>query len=294
MASGNMKDIKRRIKSVESTMQITKAMELVASSKLRKAKEKADNARPYFNALYETMCEIQSENPGFFSQYTRKRDAKTVLLVVIAGDRGLAGGFNSNVLKLAQARIDELKGSAEVKVLAIGKKSVEYFAKRGYDLMGSYPNIAESLKIHQAADISDVIMQKYVSGEIDRVELFHTEYVSPLLQQAEALAVLPMDVRSGEDSDSNERAKIKEIPVYEPSPEFVFDAIVPKYITGMIFCAVVDSFASEQASRRIAMENASDNASEMISDLSLMYNRARQASITQEITEIVGGASAQE
>lgn len=294
MASGNMKDIKRRIKSVESTMQITKAMELVASSKLRKAKEKADNARPYFNALYETMCEIQSENPGFFSQYTKKRDEKTVLLVVIAGDRGLAGGFNSNVLKLAQSRIDELKGSAEVKVLAIGKKSVEYFNKRGYDLLGSYPNIAEGLKIHHAADISDIIMQKFVSGEIDKVELFHTEYVSPLLQQAEALSVLPMDVRSGEDSDNGERSRIKELPVYEPSPETVFDAIVPKYITGMIFCAVVDSFASEQASRRIAMENASDNASEMISGLSLMYNRARQASITQEITEIVGGAAAQE
>lgn len=294
MASGNMKDIKRRIKSVESTMQITKAMELVASSKLRKAKEKADNARPYFNALYETMCEIQSENPGFFSQYTKKRDAKTVLLVVIAGDRGLAGGFNSNILKLAQARIDELKGSAEVKVLAIGKKSVEYFTKRGYDLLGSYPNIAEGIKIHRAAEISDIIMQKFVGGEIDKVELFHTEYVSPLLQQAEALSVLPMDIRSGGDSDSGERSRIRELPVYEPSPETVFDAIVPKYITGMIFCAVVDSFASEQASRRIAMENASDNAGEMISGLSLMYNRARQASITQEITEIVGGAAAQE
>lgn len=294
MASGNMKDIKRRIKSVESTMQITKAMELVASSKLRKAKEKADNARPYFNALYDTMCEIQSENPGFFSQYTKKRDAKTVLLVVIAGDRGLAGGFNSNILKLAQARIDELKGSSEVKILAIGKKSVEYFAKRGYDLAGSYPNIAESLKIHHAAGISDIIMQKFVSGEIDKVELFHTEYVSPLLQQAEALSMLPMDVRSGKDSDDREKAKVRELPVYEPSPESVFDAIVPKYITGMIFCAVVDSFASEQAARRIAMENASDNAGEMISGLSLMYNRARQASITQEITEIVGGAAAQE
>lgn len=294
MASGNMKDIKRRIKSVESTMQITKAMELVASSKLRKAKEKADNARPYFNALYDTMCEIQSENPGFFSQYTKKRDAKTVLLVVIAGDRGLAGGFNSNILKLAQARIDELKGSSEVKILAVGKKSVEYFTKRGYDLAGSYPNIAESLKIHHAADISDIIMQKYVSGEIDKVELFHTEYVSPLLQQAEALSMLPMDVRSGKDSDDREKSKVRELPVYEPSPESVFDAIVPKYITGMIFCAVVDSFASEQAARRIAMENASDNAGEMISGLSLMYNRARQASITQEITEIVGGAAAQE
>lgn len=294
MASGNMKDIKRRIKSVESTMQITKAMELVASSKLRKAKEKADNARPYFNALYDTMCEIQSENPGFFSQYTKKRDAKTVLLVVIAGDRGLAGGFNANVLKLAQARIDELKGTSEVKILAIGKKSVEYFTKRGCDLLGSYPNIAESLKIHHAADISDIIMQKFVSGEIDRVELFHTEYVSPLLQQAEALAMLPMDVHSGKDSDDKEKSKVRELPVYEPSPESVFDAIVPKYITGMIFCAVVDSFASEQAARRIAMENASDNAGEMISGLSLMYNRARQASITQEITEIVGGAAAQE
>jgi len=294
LASGNMKDIKRRIKSVESTMQITKAMELVASSKLRKAKEKADNARPYFNALYDTMCEIQSENPGFFSQYTKKRDAKTVLLVVIAGDRGLAGGFNSNILKLAQTRIDELKGSSEVKILAIGKKAVEYFTKRGYDLTGSYPNIAESLKIHHAADISDIIMQKFVSGEIDKVELFHTEYVSPLLQQAEALSMLPMDVRSGKDTDGKEKSKVRELPVYEPSPESVFDAIVPKYITGMIFCAVVDSFASEQAARRIAMENASDNAGEMISGLSLMYNRARQASITQEITEIVGGAAAQE
>ncbi|MGN0674469.1 MAG: ATP synthase F1 subunit gamma [Oscillospiraceae bacterium] len=286
MATGNMKDIKRRIKSVESTMQITKAMELVASSKLRKAKEKADNARPYFNALYDTMCEIQSENPGFFSQYTKKRDAKTVLLVVIAGDRGLAGGFNSNVLKLAQARINELEGKAAVKILAIGKKSVEYFTKRGYDLLASYPNVAEGIKIHHAADISDKIMNPFVKGEIDRVELFRTEYVSPLVQQAESLAILPLDIKPGE-------TKTRELPIYEPSPAEVFDAIVPKYITGIIFCAVVDSFASEQAARRTAMESATDNASEMISGLSLIYNRARQASITQEITEIVGGASAQ-
>ncbi len=287
MATGNMKDIKRRIKSVESTMQITKAMELVASSKLRKAKEKADNARPYFNALYDTMCEIQSENPGFFSQYTKKREAKTVLLVVIAGDRGLAGGFNSNVLKLAQARINELEGKAAVKILAIGKKSVEYFTKRGYDLLASYPNVAEGIKIHHAADISDNIMNPFVKGEIDRVELFRTEYVSPLVQQAESLAILPLDIQPGE-------TKTRELPIYEPSPAEVFDAIVPKYITGIIFCAVVDSFASEQAARRTAMESATDNASEMISGLSLIYNRARQASITQEITEIVGGASAQD
>ena len=286
MASGNMKDIKRRIKSVESTMQITKAMELVASSKLRKAKEKADNARPYFNDLYDTMCEIQSENPGFFSRYTKKRDAKTVLLVVIAGDRGLAGGFNSNVLKLAQARVDELKAEGmAVKILAIGKKAVEYFVKRGHDLVGSFPNVAEGIKIHHAADISNKIVYPFIEGEFDRVELFRTEYVSPLVQQAERVAILPLEVAPAESKG------VRQLPVYEPSPSAVFDAIVPKYISGIIFCAVVDIFASEKAARRTAMESATDNAEEMISGLSLVYNRARQASITQEITEIVGGAS---
>ncbi len=271
-------------------MQITKAMELVASSKLRKAKEKADNARPYFNALYDTMCGIQAENPGFFSQYMKKRDLKTVMLVVIAGDRGLAGGFNSNVLKLAQARIDELssEGSA-VKIIAVGKKSSEYFIKRGYDVVESYVNIAEGIKIYGAASISDRIVHPFIKGEVDRVELFRTEYVSPLLQRAESLSLLPLDI----SADAAEKKDL-ELPIYEPSARDVFDSIVPKYMTGIIFGAIVDSFASEQAARRTAMESASDNASEMISDLSLLYNRARQASITQEITEIVGGAAAQE
>ena len=291
MASGNMKDIKRRIKSVESTMQITKAMELVASSKLRKAKEKADKARPFFNALYDTMCNIQSENPGFFSQYMKRREVKTILMVVIAGDRGLAGGFNSNVLKLAQARINELKAAGQqAKIVAIGKKASEYFLKRGYTVSESYINIGEGINIYQATDIADRIVYPFVKGEVDRVELFRTEYVSPLLQRAESLPLLPLDIQQTEAQET----KSLELPIYEPSARDVFDSIVPKYISGIIFGAVVDSFASEQAARRNAMESASDNASEMISNLSLLYNRARQASITQEITEIVGGASAQE
>ena len=286
MASGNMKSIKRRIKSVESTLQITKAMEVVSSSKLRKAKEKADNARPFFNALYETMCDIQSENAGFLSPYTHNRKVKTVMLVVIAGDRGLAGGFNSNVIKLAEARIKELD-ECDVKILAIGKKSAEYFTKHGYDVVKSYINIGEDLRINHAAAIADDIVTPYENGEIDRVELFSTEFVSPLVQQAQSLAILPGDI-------SDDHIRRKELPIYEPSAEAVFNAIVPKYITGIIFGAVVDSFAAEQAARRTAMENASDNANEMISHLSLVYNRARQSSITQEITEIVGGAAAQE
>lgn len=287
MASGNMKDIKRRIKSVESTMQITKAMELVASSKLRKAKEKADKARPYFDALYETMCEIQAENPSFLSPFTRKVGEGKSLLVVIAGDRGLAGGFNSNIFKLAQARIDELGGKDKTDIIAIGKKAVEYFGKREFNMLGSYPDFSENIRIHQANDIAGGIVDKYVKGIYERVELFYTEYVSSITQQAVTKKMLPVEL-------DGQKKVSKALPIYEPSAGQVFNHIVPRYVTGMIFGACVESFASEQASRRNAMENASDNASEMISSLSLMYNRARQASITQEITEIVGGANSAE
>ena len=287
MASGNMKDIKRRIKSVESTMQITKAMELVASSKLRKAKEKADKARPYFDALYETMCEIQAENPSFLSPFTRKAGEGKSLLVVIAGDRGLAGGFNSNIFKLAQARIDELGGKDKTDIFAIGKKAVEYFGKREFNMLGSYPDFSENIRIHQANDIAGEIVDKYVKGIYERVELFYTEYVSSITQQAVTKKMLPVEL-------DGQKKVSKALPIYEPSAGQVFNHIVPRYVTGMIFGACVESFASEQASRRNAMENASDNASEMISSLSLMYNRARQASITQEITEIVGGANSAE
>lgn len=282
-----MKDIKRRIKSVESTMQITKAMELVASSKLRKAKEKADKARPYFDALYETMCEIQAENPSFLSPFTRKVGEGKSLLVVIAGDRGLAGGFNSNIFKLAQARVDELGGKDKTDIIAIGKKTVEYFGKREFNMLGSYPDFSENIRIHQANDIAGEIVDKYVKGIYERVELFYTEYVSSITQQAVTKKMLPVEL-------DGQKKVSKALPIYEPSAGQVFNHIVPRYVTGMIFGACVESFASEQASRRNAMENASDNASEMISSLSLMYNRARQASITQEITEIVGGANSAE
>lgn len=289
MASGNMKSIKRRIKSVESTLQITKAMEVVSSSKLRKAKEKADLARPFYKSLHETMCEIQSENESFFSPFTRKTEgAGTVMLVVIAGDRGLAGGFNSNITKLAAARIKELteKGS-KVKVLAVGKKSAEYFTKHGYDVVKTYINVGQDLRINSAAAIADDIVVPYLKGEVTSVELVSTEFVSTLTQIAKFSPILPLDIPPQEK-------KVREIPIYEPSPEAVFNAIVPKYITGVVYSSIVESFAAEQAARRSAMENASDNAGEMIANLSLVYNRARQSAITQEITEIVGGASAQE
>lgn len=288
MASSNMKDIKRRIKSVESTMQITKAMELVASSKLRRAKERADNVRPFFDSLMQIMYEITSEDRTFESVFTRRQKGDSALLIVIAGDRGLAGGFNSNVLKLAQKRIDEIKSqNGSVSVMAIGKKSVEYFQKKDVHVVAKYENIAEHIKVNQAMKMSSLIIDAYLGGKINRVEVIYTSYVSPLVQEACAKSVLPVENIYGEVKPTGA------VTNYEPSPEAVFDMLIPKYTAGIIYGAVSDSFASEQAARRIAMENATDNASEMIDNLSLIYNRARQSSITQEITEIVGGASAQ-
>ncbi|MCC8068211.1 MAG: ATP synthase F1 subunit gamma [Ruminococcus sp.] len=287
MASSNIKDIKRRIKSVESTMQITKAMELVSSSKLRRAKERADNSREYFHAMYETICQTATESP--ISVYTRPiLNDFSPLLIVIAGDRGLAGGFNSNILKLAESRIKELGGNA--RVLPIGKKAVEYFEKRSYHVVKNFVGIAEHMTIYRAEHITDMVMELFNSYKVNTIEVIFTNYVSPMLQEPRCMTLLPIPNVQTHD----EVKRVKSVTEFEPSPEAVFSMLVPKYIAGMIYCTVVDSFASEQASRRSAMENATDNATQMIDTLSLEYNRARQSAITQEITEIVGGATSVE
>lgn len=285
MATANMKDVKRRIKSVESTKQITKAMELVASSKLRKAKERAEKAQPYFKELYSTMCEIAS-NKAFSSKYISGNIVKTTLVVVIAGDRGLAGGFNHNVLKLAEEKIEEaVQNGNSVKIMPIGKKAVEHFEKKNYEIVNPYQQIAEGITIYKSQNIADEIISSFKHGEIGKVELVYTTLVSALSQEPVFVEVLPVK-NLQDNSDGNPQS----LTIYDPSPEEVFDDLIPKYLNGIIYGAVVDSFASEQAARRTAMESASDNASEMIESLSLLYNRARQAQITQELTEIVSGS----
>lgn len=276
-----MKAIKRRIKSVGSTKQITKAMQLVASSKLRKAKVRAEQARPYFNELYRTMCEIASGR-NIQTIFTEKREIKRRLFIVVAGDRGLAGGYNSNVLKMAAAAHKD--DPEKPKIIAIGRKAVEYFAKRGYDLAASYANIAENIKPNTAQDIANIAIELYTAKEVDEVVVFYTMFVSSMSQQPQSMAVLPMT--------TTELESTTEI-TYDPSPEAVFNRIVPRFTASLIQCAVVESYASEQGARRTAMENATDNADAMTESLSLLYNRARQASITTEIIDIVSGASAQ-
>ena len=283
MASGNMKAIKRRIKSVSSTMQITKAMELVSSSKLRKAKDKAEAGRPYFEKLYEMMTEIAESKKDFKSPFTEKREVKNRLFIVIAGDRGLAGGYNSNLLKsaLADCRDDRNKP----KVIAIGKKAIEFFEKRDFQLVGKYPLLAETAKTADCADIATMAIEMFRRGEVDQVKIFYTTFVSPLVQNPVSMDILPIE-------KDDEGGEVPTLITYDPAPEAVFNRIVPKFTMSLIYCALSDAYASEQSARRNAMENATDNAEKMIGELSLKYNRARQEKITNEINEIVSGANA--
>ena len=279
-----MKDIKRRIRSVGSTKQITKAMELVSSSKLRRAKQRAEAARPYFEAQYTLLSEIASVKKDFTTVYTESRPVKRRLFIVIAGDRGLAGGYNSNILKAAVAahKGDELNP----KIIAVGRKAVEYFEKRDYEIVGSYPYLAEHVKTAECADIATIVTDMFSAGEVDEVRLFYTAFVSPLVQNPEQIKLLPIsDIGTGTGEDMG-------LITYDPSPEAVFNRIVPKFVMSLLTCGIVESYASEQGARRTAMESATDNADQMIADLSLIYNRARQEKITNEINEIVSGANA--
>ena len=297
MATGNMKTIKRRIKSVGSTMQITKAMELVASSKLRRAKQKSKDARPYFQEQYRMLTEI-SESHLIESDFTQNRETARCLYIVIAGERGLAGGYNSGIFKavVAEQELHKEKTDAPPKIIAIGKKAAEYFEKRNYDMVSKHIGLAENVKSGHCSEIAKSVIELFLRDEIDEVKLFYTKFVSSMVQEASIIPLLPLKPSKVDEiintSDSPARVKTPREVNYDPNPEAVFNRIVPSFLMSILQCAINDSYTSEQSARRVAMENASDNAEEMIESLSLLYNRARQEKITNEINEIVGGANA--
>ena len=278
MAGVSMKEIKLRIRSMESTKQITKAMEMVAASKLRRAQENVTKSRPYFETLFATVCDVAGKERDFSSPYLE--EVKKSLYIVIAGDRGLAGGYNHNVLKLAEA---EMRGK-DVTVLPIGKKSLENFRAHGYDILTDVYFEAGDVSVSDSFTMARDICRRFISHEFDEVYLVYTNFISILVQEPAALKVLPLHgVEGGTPARSTET-------IYEPSVQEVFGAIVPEYLGGLIYGALCECIASEQGARRTAMDAATKNAEEMIGDLSLKYNRARQGAITQEITEIVAGA----
>ena len=282
MAGVSTKDIKNRIRSMESTKQITKAMEMVAASKLRQAQNRITASRPYFEILSNTISDIVATNRDFTSPYLRKREGSRVLFVVIAGDRGLAGGYNSNVIKLAVSRME----GKEATVLPIGKKAVDYFRSKGYALLAETYAEAADVDIGDCFSIAKLLSKVWLAGNVDEIHVAYTNFVSVLSQTADVRQLLPLIPEEREATES------RCVTLYEPEPEEVFASIVPEYLGGIVYGALCESRCAEQAARRTAMDSATSNAEDMIADLSLKYNRARQAAITQEITEIVAGAEA--
>ncbi len=281
--AANMKAVKLRIKSVQSTMQITKAMQLVAASKLRKAKEKADNSKPYLGTLLDTLHDIADGNHDFQSPYTKAGKNDKWLYVVIAGDRGLAGGYNSNLFKFMES---ETKGR-DIEVFPIGKKSVEYFKHRNVPIFTEEFAEVAKVTISECFSVAKLLCEAYKEGKFGHIFLCYTDFVSMMSQVPKASPILPLsDLAVGDGAAKKNKSLI----LYEPDSETVFNTVVPEYLAGVLYSSINISVASELAARRTAMEAATDNAEEMIETLSLYYNRARQASITQEITEIVAGA----
>ena len=282
-----MQDIKRRIRSVNSTRQITKAMELVSSAKLRKARERLEKTRPYFNTIGRTVEEIITSTRGIQHEFLEKREIKRTGYIVISADRGLAGGYNANVIKEA---VEHMKEKDKVSVITIGQKARDYFRKRAYDIDGEFIHISEAPCYSDAQDIGRLAMELYRQELVDEIYMVYTEFVSTINHKPKTIKILPIEsVQVGEEDTGKKAIGLME---YEPSPEVVLDYLIPKYINSMIYGALVESSVSEQGARRVAMESATDNATEMIDALELQFNRARQASITQEIAEIVGGAEA--
>ncbi len=278
MAGASMKDIKLRIRSVESTMQITKAMQLVASSKLRGARARMEASRPYMKVARTAIWDIALHNTGAQSHYVVPREVKHRCYIVIAGDRGLAGSYNSNMFK----RIEWDSRDANWCVIPIGRKARDYYSRQGVSIITEIEKV-EGLTLEQCDEIAQHILDAYDDGTYEEIVLAYTSFVSVLTQKTKLKPLLPLDAH-----DAPERTNRQML--CEPDADALLKGFLPQYLAGLIYSAACDSFASEQAARRVAMDSATKNAGEMIEDLSLRYNRARQSSITQELTEIVAGA----
>lgn len=282
------RDIKRKIKSVNSTKQITKAMELVSTAKLRRNKNKMEVTRPYFNSVLQTVQEIIESEKNLKHEYINAREVKNTLYIIVSADRGLCGGYNNNAIKTV---VQDISDPSKASFITIGKKACDFFEKRDYNIVEKYTYISESPTYENAKDIARVALKLYSEEKVDEIKFVYTALVSTISQEPVMLQLLP--VVADENAVKKEVKDDEfEFVSYEPSPEFVLGMIIPKYIESTIYGGMVESAAAEQAARRIAMESASDNADDLISSLTLTYNQARQGAITQEISEIVGGAEA--
>ncbi|MBR3039487.1 MAG: ATP synthase F1 subunit gamma [Lachnospiraceae bacterium] len=286
----SMRDIKRRRTGVESTQQITKAMKLVSTVKLQRAKDRALRSKTYFHSMYLTVKSLLSKSGNVDVAYTTKQESEKKAVIVITSNRGLAGGYNSNVVKLI-TQSDFKKEDLEI--YAIGKKGRELLERRGYHIAEELSDLMEDFEYADVIKVCDRVMKRMEEGEIGEIYLAYTNFkntVSHIPTLLKLLPILPEDELIGDDEESDEDDNL--IMNFEPEDVDALKMIIPKYVSSLLYGALIEATASENGARMQAMDNATNNAEEMISSLTLKYNRARQGSITQELTEIIAGAEA--
>ncbi|KNY28509.1 ATP synthase F1 subunit gamma [Pseudobacteroides cellulosolvens] len=288
----NMREIKSRIKSIKETRQITKAMKLISAAKLKKARQQLDQTKPFFDKVRATIGDILMHSgnlDNIFFDLRNEKEGKKKCYVIITGDKGLAGGYNHNIIKLSEG---ELKKHPDSLLLVAGHMGRGHFVRKKYNVDMEFDYPVQNPTIYRARDVAEKILGLFKSGEVDEVFLIYTKMVTSITLEPVLMQLLPLTIEDLREDVNAAEVKIDESLAYEPSPQAVFDVLIPKYVKGIIYGALVEAFTSEQNARMSAMDNATTNADEMLKILNLNYNRARQAAITQEISEIVGGAAA--
>lgn len=281
----SMRDIKRRKSSITSTQQITKAMKLVSTVKLQKARAHAEATDPYFNYMYKTVSSMLAKSGNIEHPYLKAGNSPKKAVVVITSNRGLAGGYNSNIVKLITH--GDLK-KEDLDIYAVGAKGEEALSSKGYNIVESASDMMENPTYEDAAVLCKKVLAAFANGQVGEIYLAYTHFKNTVTQEAKLIKLLPVEIDADEAVQDDSNILMN----FEPNPEEALELIIPKYVTSLFYGALVESFASENGARMQAMDSATSNAEDMISDLTLKYNRARQGSITQELTEIIAGANA--
>ena len=279
----NLKVIRDRIKSVKSIQKVTKAMKMVAAAKMRKSQERMENSRPYSNSLTEVIQHLLTDVERDLFPLLEEREIKRKAYVVVSADRGLAGAFNTNIIKIVQKEIDQF-GKENIDLFCIGKKSRDHFKKRQYNIIESHIDFWADMQFDTAMMIGRSIIDHFLSGKVDEIHVVYNYFVNVAQQEVKSEILLPLFYDEQIKTGSNR--------LYEPSKEGLVRTMIPKHLNVQIWKYLLESYASEQAARMLSMENATTNAQDMIKNLTLEFNKARQASITTEMLEIVGGAEA--
>ena len=286
----SMRDIKRRRTSIQSTQQITKAMKLVSTAKLQKARSRAEDSKAYFNCMYQTMTSLLAKAGNLDHPYVKSNGCEKKAIVVVTSNRGLAGGYNSNIVRLITGSDVQKE---DVRIYAVGGKGLELLKHRGYEVVADYSEIIEEPVYDDAKVVATRLLDDFAKGEIGEIYLAYTFFKNTVSHIPTLMKVLPVEAQEAEEGEEEANAVDKITPMnFEPEEEEAVRLLVPKYISSILYGAFIEAVASENGARMQAMDSATSNAEEMINDLELKYNRARQGAITQELTEIIAGAEA--